>query len=157
MAKRSYALIPLFLVTALLALPSSSAASLSSRPADRLKVARFIVPASNPNHLPLGAWTVSDPATAQQIEQAIIALPAPPDGVRFCPIDYGVRYRFTFFDGGIVLFQAVADAGGCLELHLDNAEDRQTNYAFWLLLSRALHVSMKQGLFLGGPAPSPTP
>jgi hypothetical protein len=31
---------------------------------------------------------------------------------------------------GSVLFQAVADAGSCLELHLDNSEGGQTNYDF---------------------------
>ncbi|HEY7349414.1 MAG TPA: hypothetical protein VH599_13955 [Ktedonobacterales bacterium] len=156
MAKRRY-LIPFLLVVVFLAGPSSSVFSFSPPPADRLEVARFIVPASNPNYLPPGGWTVGDPATAQQIEHAVVALPPSPDGVRFCPLDRGVRYRLTFFAQGITLFQAVADAGNCFALHLDNSETRQTDEAFWLLLSRALGLPLEGGIFLDGPAPLPSP
>jgi hypothetical protein len=115
---------------------------------DRLEVTRFFLINPALNHFPAGAWTVNDGAAATQVERALVALPPAPDGVRFCPIDYGVRYRLTFLYKGSQVLQVIADAGNCREAHFSQSDARQTDAAFWQLLGRALKIPVEGGIFL---------
>jgi hypothetical protein len=126
---------------------AASAPSPAFRVTDRLEVTRFFIIDPTFNHMSPGAWVVNDTA-ARQVEQALIALPLPPDGVRFCPIDYGVRYRLAFFYKGSEVLQVIADAGDCLEAHSSELGARQTDYAFWVLLGRVLNLPVEGGIFL---------
>jgi hypothetical protein len=117
----------------------------------RLVVTR--VDALPQNHLhfavPAGV-TISDPATARAVAQAVCALPAAPHAVMFCPADFGVSYRLSFAAGRDAFPVVKVTAGGCGRVSGAGPATRATSNAFWTGLARALGVSHPNSSALQG-------
>ena len=71
--------------------------------------------------------------------------------LRFCPVDWGVRYDLDFRHEGVQILHAVAEAGGCKNITLGQGDTRTTDDAFWEMLERAV------GYPVGNPSFFPTP
>lgn len=136
--------------------PASPAASASAAsPAraggalcrDTAAVTRLVVTRVNTlpqNHLhfaiPAGV-TITDPATARGVAQAICGLPAWPHGqVMSCPADLGVSYRLSFAAGRAAFPVVKVSAGGCGGVSGAGPERRATSATFWIDLAKALGV-----------------
>jgi hypothetical protein len=142
--------------------PASPAASTSPARAagalcrDTAAVTRLVVTrvtALPQNHLHFAApagVTISNPATARAVAQAVCALPAAPRGVVFCPADFGVSYRLNFAAGRDALPVVKVTAGGCGGVSGAGPARRATSNAFWTELARALGVPHPSSTSLQG-------
>ena len=132
---------------------SSPASSPSTSPAraggllcrDTAAVTRLVVTrvtALPQNHLhfavPAGV-TISDPATARGVAEAVCGLPTMPHGqVMSCPADLGVSYRLSFAAGRAAFPVVTVTAGGCGGVSGAGPVRRATSATFWTDLARAL-------------------
>jgi len=101
------------------------------------------------NHLhfavPAGI-TITDPATARSVAEAICGLPVRPKGqVMSCPADWGVSYRLSFAAGRKAFPVVTITAGGCGGVSGAGPARQATTNAFWTDLAKAL----------GAPHPNP--
>ncbi len=133
--------------------PASPASTTPASPAqggalcaDTSAVTRLVVTRANmlpQNHLhfaiPAGV-TITDPATARGVAQAICGLPAAPHGVMSCPADLGVTYRLSFAAGQKAFPVVTVSAGGCGGVSGAGLARRATSATFWTDLAKALGV-----------------
>jgi hypothetical protein len=130
--------------------PASSPSTSPARPGgvlcrDTAAVTRLVVTRVNAlpqNHLhfavPAGV-TISDPATARGVAQAICGLPAMPHGqLMSCPADLGVSYRLSFAAGRAAFPVVTITAGGCGGVSGAGPVRRATSATFWTDLAKAL-------------------
>ncbi len=130
--------------------PVSSPSPSPARPGgvlcrDTAAVTRLVVTRANAlpqNHLhfavPAGV-TISDPATARSVAQAICGLPAMPHGqLMSCPADLGVSYRLSFAAGRAAFPVVTVTAGGCGGVSGAGPVRRATSATFWMDLAKAL-------------------
>jgi len=94
------------------------------------------------NHLhfavPAGI-TITDPATARSVAEAICGLPARPKGqVMSCPDDWGISYRLSFAAGRKAFPLVTITAGGCGGVSGAGPARQATTNAFWTNLAKAL-------------------
>jgi len=122
-----------------------AAVACSVPPADELRVERISALHSVP---PLLA-TVTDHATIDALMSKIRSLPGAQ--LRYCAVDWGVRYDLDFRHEGAQVLHAVAEAGGCKNISLGPGDTRSTDDNFWEMLESAL------GYPAGDPAFFPTP
>jgi hypothetical protein len=141
---------------------TAGAAALCARPAavTRLVVSR--VSALPQNHLhfafPAGI-TVSSPAQARAVAEAVCGLPAMPRGPIHCPADWGLSYRLSFAAGTRSFPVVTAAAGGCAVV-TGAGPPRWTarSPGFWTVLAHAMGISAVaalQGTSPGRPGTSP--
>jgi len=121
------------------------AASCAAPAVDELRVARL----SDLHTVPPLVATVHDRATIDALASKIRSLPTAQ--LRFCPVDWGVRYDLDFRHEGVQVLHAVAEAGGCKNITLSQGDTRTTDDAFWEMLERAV------GYPVGDPSFFPTP
>ena len=107
----------------------------------RLVVTRVVQLPQNHLHfaVPVGT-TITDPATARGVAQAICELPAAPHGVMSCPADLGVTYRLSFAARRDVFPVVTVSAGGCGGVSGAGLARRATSATFWTDLARAMGV-----------------
>jgi hypothetical protein len=94
------------------------------------------------NHLhfavPAGI-TITDPATARGVAEAICGLPVRPKGqVMSCPADLGVSYRLSFAAARKAFPVVTITAGGCAGVSGAGPARQATTNAFWTDLAKAL-------------------
>lgn len=124
---------------------------------DTAAVTRLVVTRVNAlpqNHLHFAApagVTISNPATARGVAQAICGLPAMPQGtVLSCPADLGVSYRLSFAAGRDAFPVVKVTAGGCSRVSGAGPTTRATSNAFWTGLARALGAAHPSSSTLQG-------
>jgi hypothetical protein len=117
----------------------------SAPPADELRVERI----SELHSVPPLLARVTDHARIDGLLSKIRSLPTAP--LRFCPVDWGVRYDLDFRHQGGQVLHAVAEAGGCKNISLGPGDTRSTDDNFWEMLEGAL------GYPAGDPAFFPSP
>jgi len=85
--------------------------------------------------------TVSDPAQARSVAQAVCALPPMPSGSFSCPADSGIIYWLTFTADGKKLPPVRAEATGCGEVR-GIGQIRWTVHSpgFWRTLGTAMGI-----------------
>ena len=109
----------------------------------RLVVTR--VDALPQNHLRFAApagVTITDPATARGVAEAICGLPAFLHGqVMSCPADLGISYRLSFAAGRTAFPVVTVAAGGCGGVSGAGPERRAISATFWIDLAKALGVA----------------
>lgn len=135
---------------------TGSSAALCSDPAavTRLVVSR--VSALPRNHLhfafPAGI-TVSSPARARAVAEAVCGLPAMPRAPMSCPADWGLSYRLSFAAGTRSFPVVTAAAGGCGPV-TGAGPARWTSRSpwFWTVLAHAMGISAGAALRGTGPA-----
>ena len=122
-----------------LLLVAATAWSIACAPADRtLRVERFIEGGDAARFDPFDR-TITDATSVARIEDALLALhPAPSPDDRFCPISWGLRYRFSFTRPFALTRTAILEADGCRVAHLDLLDRRDTTESFWALLAEGL-------------------
>jgi hypothetical protein len=98
---------------------------------DRVVVVTF--PAT---HQPATAATIGSPEPAQQLYDAILALPSLPPSSS-CPSTRGPRHELAFFEGAKPI-RATADRGGCSTAQVLPGSLHQADTAFWRLLDNTL-------------------
>jgi hypothetical protein len=107
----------------------------------RLVVTRVVALPQNHLHFAIPAGvTISDPATARGVAQAVCGLPAAPHGVMSCPADLGVSYRLSFAAARAAFPVVTVSAGGCGGVTGAGLARRATSATFWTELARALGV-----------------
>lgn len=108
----------------------------------RLVVTRVTALPQNHLHFPVPAGvTISDPAAARGVAQAVCGLPVMPHGtVMSCPADWGVSYRLSFAAGRAGFPVVTVRAGGCGVVSGAGPVRRATSATFWTNLARALGV-----------------
>jgi hypothetical protein len=114
-------------------------------PVDELRVERI----SELHSIPPLAASVTDHATIDALLTKIRSLPTAQ--LRYCPVDWGVRYDLDFRHQGGQVLHAVAEAGGCKNISLGPGDTRSSDDTFWEMLERAL------GYPAGDPGFFPTP
>lgn len=114
---------------------------------DTAAVTRLVVTRVNAlpqNHLHFAApagVTISNPAIARGVAQAICGLPAMPQGtVLSCPADLGVSYRLSFAAGRAALPVVKVTAGGCGGVSGAGPVRQASSATFWIDLAKALGV-----------------
>jgi hypothetical protein len=120
----------------------------------RLVVSR--VSALPQNHLhfafPAGI-TVSSPAQARAVAEAVCGLPAVPRGPMSCPADWGLSYRLSFAAGTRSFPVVMAAAGGCGTVTgAGPARWTVRSPGFWTALAHAMGISTGAALRGTGPA-----
>jgi hypothetical protein len=105
------------------------------------------------NHIPPLDRTVTKAPEAQQLYNALVALPVVPQGTFNCPADFGIEYRFTFFQGGSAVATASIDPHGCQIAKLPDGSTRWalTDTGFWQVLAEVAGVPVAE--VLRGPSP----
>ena len=85
------------------------------------------------NHIPPFEKYVNDAARAQQLYDALLALPVMPSGPYFCPADFGVAYHLTFYQGRVDVASALVKPDGCETAILPDGSSRwiATDQGFW--------------------------
>ena len=107
----------------------------------RLVVTRVVALPQNHLHFAIPAVvTISDPATARGVAQAICGLPAAPRSLMRCPADLGVSYRLSFAAARAAFPVVTASAGGCGGVSGAGLTRRAASATFWTELARALGV-----------------
>jgi hypothetical protein len=135
---------------------TGTSAALCSDPAavTRLVVSR--VSALPQNHLhfafPAGI-TVSSPARARAVAEAVCGLPPMPRGPMNCPADWGLSYRLSLA-AGTRSFPVVTAAGGGCGTVTGAGPTRWTvrSPGFWTALAHAMGISTGAALHGTGPA-----
>lgn len=105
------------------------------------------------NHLhfavPAGV-TITDPATARSVAEAICGLRAAPHRLMFCPADLGVSYRLSFAAGRAAFPVVTVTAGGCGRVTGAGPVRQATTATFWIDLAKALGVAHPTSASLQG-------
>lgn len=109
---------------------------------DRLVVKRVDDFPQNHLHFTFPAKiTVSDPAKARSVADAVCALPVMPRAYMSCPVDFGIVYRLTFTAGGKKLAPVRADPGGCREVRgIGQTRWAARSPGFWRNLGAAMGI-----------------
>jgi hypothetical protein len=135
---------------------TAGSAALCAQPdaVTRLVVSR--VSALPQNHLhfafPAGT-TVSSPARARAVAEAVCGLPTMPRVVMNCPADLGVSYRLSFAAGSASLPVVTASAGGCAGVAgAGPIRSADRSPGFWAVLAHAMGIST--GAALRGTSPA---
>lgn len=117
----------------------------------RLVVTRVTALPHNHLHFVVPAGiTITDPATARGVAQAICGLPAAPHRVMACPADFGVSYRLSFAAGRQAFPVVTVSAGGCGRVTGAGPASRATSATFWTELARAMGVPHPDAAALAG-------
>jgi hypothetical protein len=115
------------------------------------------------NHIPPLDQTVTDSIKAQQLYDAVQALPPFPQGTISCPSDSGEAYNLTFFRGKTKMSWASVKPNGCQGVTLPNGDIRWSadQDHFWQVFADALGVPESDLFLAAGPdgpsAPTPLP
>lgn len=91
------------------------------------------------NHYGAFDRSITDTVVARRVYDAVNALPPAPKD-RFCPADFGLRYRLSFNEAARVTLSVVVEGGGCAEVIFTQGDRRATDDAFWDLLADAFGV-----------------
>lgn len=134
---------------------TAGSGTLCSQPAavTRLVVSRVSVLPQNHLHFafPVGT-TVSSPARARAVAEAVCGLPAMPRVVMNCPADLGVSYRLSFAAGSRGFPVVTASAGGCTGVAgAGPVRSADRSPGFWTVLAHAMGIS--SGAALRGSSP----
>ena len=121
--------------------PASGALCRDTAAVTRLVVSRVVQLPQNHLHFvaPAGV-TVTDPAAARGVAEAVCGLPPAPHGVMSCPADLGVTYRLSFAAGRKAFPVVTVSAGGCGGVTGAGPARRATSATFWIDLARAMGV-----------------
>ncbi len=135
---------------------TGSSAALCSAPATVTRLVVSRVSALPQNHLhfafPAGI-TVSSPAQARAVAEAVCGLPAVPRGPMSCPADWGLSYRLSFAAGTRSFPVVMAAAGGCGTVTgAGPARWTVRSPGFWTALAHAMGISTGAALRGTGPA-----
>jgi hypothetical protein len=131
-------------------------AALCSKQASVTRLVVSRVSALPQNHLhfafPAGV-SVSSPAQARSVSEAVCGLPAMPRGPMSCPADWGLSYRLSFAAGTRSFPVVTAAVGGCAAV-TGAGPVRWTvrSPGFWTVLAHAMGVSAGSALRGSGPA-----
>jgi hypothetical protein len=120
-------------------------AALCSAPATVTRLVVSRVSALPQNHLhfafPAGI-TVSSPARARAVAEAVCGLPALARGPMSCPADWGLSYRLSFAAGTRSFPVVTAAAGGCGAVTgAGPARSTVRSPGFWTALAHAMGIS----------------
>lgn len=112
----------------------------------RVASARAILTSAFPeNHIPPFDSISTNPALAQQLYDAMLALPAMPKGTYYCPIDFGALYHLRFYsDAGLLVATAIAEPGGCETVTAPDGSKRwaATDQNFWSTFAATFNTSL---------------
>jgi hypothetical protein len=98
------------------------------------------------NHYPAFDSSVDDAVAAHRVYDALRALPPATD--RFCAANFGLRYRLTVNEAARVILSVVAEGDGCRQVIVSDSDRRDTDDAFWDLLSDTLGVKRAEFFLL---------
>ena len=111
----------------------------------RISAVRVILTSAFPtNHIPPFDKTSTSATKAEQLYNALLALPVMPTGTYSCPADFGNVYHLMFYDGASRLVaSATVKPDGCETAVLPDGSHRwaATDQSFWTSLADALNVS----------------
>lgn len=96
------------------------------------------------NHFPPFDRTSTSATKAQQLYNALLALPVMPAGTYYCPIDFGNMYHLMFYDDSARLVAtATVKPDGCKTAILPDGSHRWavTDKGFWSTFAVAMNVS----------------
>jgi hypothetical protein len=121
----------------------------------RVASARAILTSDFPaNHVPPFDRTSTSATEAQQLYNALLALPVMPAGTYYCPADFGNVYHLMFYDDSAQLAAlAIVKPDGCETAILPDGSHRwaATDQSFWATFAAAMNVPTS-ALF---PTPNP--
>ena len=121
----------------------------------RVASVRAILTSAFPtNHVPPFDRTSTSAERAQNLYNALLALPAMPAGIMSCPIDWGNVYHVRFYDESSQLAAtALVKPDGCEAVTLPDGSHRwaATDRSFWSTFAAAMNVPTS-ALF---PGPNP--
>jgi hypothetical protein len=103
-----------------------------------MRVTRFA--AMPESRYPAFDRSIGDAATARRVFDEVNALPPAPKG-RFCPADFGLRYRLSLNEAARVTLSVVIEGDGCAEVAFTQTDRRATDDAFCDLLANAVGVT----------------
>jgi hypothetical protein len=126
----------------------------------RLVVSRVDALPQNHLHFVFRAGvTVSTPARARAVAEAVCRLPLMPRAPMSCPADSGLSYRLSFAEGTTGLPVVTAAAGGCGTVTgAGPARWTARSPGFWTVLAHGMGISSAaelQGTRPAGPHTSP--
>ena len=129
---------------------TAGGAALCANPASVTRLVVSRVTALPQNHLhfafPAGV-TVSSPARARAVAEAVCGLPEMPHGPMSCPADLGLGYRLSFAAGTRSFPVVTATAGGCGTVTgAGPARWTARSPGFWTVLAHAMGVSTAPAL-----------
>ncbi len=135
---------------------ATGSAALCAKPATvtRLVVSRVSTLPQNHLHFAFPAGTtVSSPARARAVAEAVCGLPAMLHGPMSCPADWGLAYRLSFAAGTRSFAVVTATAGGCGTV----TGAGQARWAarwpgFWAVLAHAMGIGTAAALRGTSPA-----
>jgi hypothetical protein len=129
---------------------AGGSAALCATPASVTRLVVSRVTALPQNHLhfafPAGV-TVSRPARARAVAEAVCGLPVMPRGPMSCPADLGLSYRLSFAAGTRSFPVVTAMAGGCGAVTgAGPARWTARSPRFWTVLAHAMGVATSAAL-----------
>jgi hypothetical protein len=79
---------------------------------------------------------------AQNVYALTLALPDFPEGTFNCPIDFGVVYTLTFFNGDAIAVTASLNPGGCRDVRISGSTPvrRVLDDSYWSSLAQQVGV-----------------
>ncbi|MGH3067903.1 MAG: hypothetical protein ACRDMI_04880 [Streptosporangiaceae bacterium] len=134
---------------------TGSGAALCSNPASVTRLVVSRVSALPQNHLhfafPAGV-TVSSPARARAVAEAVCGLPLMPRGPMSCPADLGLSYRLSFAAGSTTFPVVTAAPGGCAGVAgAGPVRSADRSPGFWTVLAHSMGIA--NGTALRGASP----
>jgi hypothetical protein len=127
----------------LLVLASCGQAASATESATALQITRSSAVPNN--HYPGFTTTISDPAKASQLYDAILQLPT--QKATFCPLDNGLQYNLVFTRPAMPQTHILLSASGCRSAVLATNDRRATNDDFWSLVAQTVGIT-KDALFI---------
>jgi hypothetical protein len=123
--------------------PGSTALCSHANAVTRLVVSRVSALPQNHLHFAFRAGiTVTSPARARAVAEAVCALPPSAAGVMHCPADLGIGYRLSFAEGSRTFPVVTAAAGGCASVAgAGPVRTAARSPGFWTVLAHAMGVS----------------
>jgi len=126
--------------------PASTLPATFQRPgARRVASVRAVLTSDFPsNHFPPFDRTSTSATKAQQLYNALLALPVMPAGTYNCPADFGNVYHLMFYDDSARLVAtATVKPDGCETATLPDGSKRwaATDHSFWPTFAAAMNVS----------------
>jgi hypothetical protein len=131
------------LVGTVLALSLLSACSNSSMPpASDMTGMRFAATTMIPSNPAPAVDVTVGRSPAQNVYTMTLALPDLPSGTYNCPVDFGIAYNLTFFDGASTAASATLEPGGCRLVRFSGSDEvrRVLDDAYWAMLAQQLGV-----------------
>lgn len=112
-------------------------------PASEMTEMHFAATTTLPANQPPNVSLLVGQTPAQTIYSMTLALPDQAPGIYNCPIDFGIVYNMTFFDGTATATSATLEPNGCQQVRFSGSNEvrRVLDETYWASLAQQLGIA----------------